>query len=719
MRRFCKQSVLSALLVLLLMLSACAKAPAGVTSFTLGSDINSPGAGSADLHLTQPEDGREVAASEGLRLLFDDASAAVAVYDPAADTYWSSLPSFANASGAVLNAALVSASGRWYLNAQDHCAAFGSFKTENIQNGVRVTYVLSDTAATAKKQPQDLQPGEPYLRVPVEYRLVDGELRVTVDCEEIFVADGFVVEKLSLLPYFGALSETAVLSETSDRRSFLLVPDGCGAVMYADTPDAATGNLTFRLYADESGANTASADVGCFGLSRGDAAFACVITEGDAVAAVRAVRACANTDGVNLVYPEFTLTPYAVSGSTYTFFTPYTGKLAVTYKFLHDTAGAYAPLAAACREALIRSGFLPAETVQKDVYPLNASFIFSVDGRAATAAGKLEQAEEVSGLLRSKGVNDVSLILNGLFSGGLYQTDATGYSVLRSAGGKKALRTLCEYAASQSIAVYAGVNLLLESSALSAACDLQGKKLTARVENPLSATLSAKVAKRYLTSADNIASHVIRLLDRTESLPLTGYAVNDAQKLYADYGTGTGAQEVAGLLSRNLSAVAAEKQLLLRGANFRLLKNAALVTELSTDAYFTQSEGYEAVPLLQMLLHGSVVYSASACNLDGIAMFSLLKSVEFGACIAVEWDFLPQSRLFYERTYTEVSEFYVRARTALADLSARRITGHQKVYEGVYSTTFDGGVVICVNYNNYSVNIGNITVPPYDFLRIN
>ena len=125
------------------------------------------------------------------------------------------------------------------------------------------------------------------------------------------------------------------------------------------------------------------------------------------------------------------------------------------------------------------------------------------------------------------------------------------------------------------------------------------------------------------------------------------------------------------------------------------------------------------MPLLQMILHGTLIYSGSPCNKDDILTISMLRCVEFGAAFAVEWDFLPQSELFYERTYSEAADFCVRANEALGDLAARRITGHEIISDGVCVVTYDSGSIVYVNYNNFSVNIGSISVPPYDFIRIN
>ena len=714
MTRFFRSAVSLALISILLLLSACARMPAGVASFPLGGEIRSSPTLDTALHSSFKEDMEEIVSSGRFTLSYDKNSLGITVYDSAAGVSWSALPLFPNASGALITAAVVSREGRYYLNSQDNSVFYKTYEIKKENNGITFVFSMSDDAAVAAKTPQTLSDGDLYLRVPVSFVLADGELCVSVACDEIFVSAGYVLESLSVLPYFGALQDFNAGGAFGD---FLLVPDGCGAVMYTDQTDIATENLTLRVYGAETAVNTAPAAAGCFGVGHGNAALAGVICSGDAIASVRAIRASANTDAVNLVYPEFSITPYRVSDGTYTYGEAYRGNIEIRYQFLQNTGGAYAPLAAACREMLIRGGFLPDGAVPPGEYPMNVSFVFSVNGKAAASAGRLEQAEEVAGLLKAKGVNGINLVLNGIFADGLYQTDR--YSVLRSVGGKKQLNDLCDYAVAQNISVYAGVNLLMESAAAGAAADLTGKKQKTSVENPLYPYVQAKAKTRYLASADEIENNIVSLLENTRRKQLTGFSVNDAAAFYADHAFGANAQDMAQTVSDNLRAVSAESQLAVRGGNFRLLRSADLVTELPSSVHFTESEAYQAVPFLQMILHGTLVYSGEPCNRSQLLTLSMLKCVEYGASIAVEWDFFSRSDLFYERTYSETADFYARANSVLGSLADRRITGHEKVLDGVYVVTYDTGAILYVNYNNYSVNIGSISVPPYDFLIIN
>ena len=308
-------------------------------------------------------------------------------------------------------------------------------------------------------------------------------------------------------------------------------------------------------------------------------------------------------------------------------------------------------------------------------------------------------------------------MLEGALSGGLYQSGS--YNALRSAGGRKDLSDLCDYAAAQNFDVYASVNLLAAGNSFGSATDLAGEKQSRFVENPLSPYISSAGKIVYLASSDTVDGNTLRLLNRTKRLGVAGYAVTDAGTVYADHGRENDASALRQTVNENLKALSSQNRLMLRYAGFGALRYADVITEMSFTPAFAESAAYQATPFLPAVVHGTLVYSGSAANTDSLYILELLKCVEYGAAPYVRWVFSGQSPLFYELNYSEISEFYVKAAEQLADLSSLRIVGHEKIEEGVFGTTYENGSIVIVNYNNYSANVGNITVPPYDFIRIN
>ena len=754
------KAVLCVILALTLAgLCACARRPDGVRSLSVGNEIRGASDIAYTLHSTAAERFENTASADGLGLMYDRETGAVGVKDTAHDILWSALPFSGNGSAAVLAVALVSEQGRSYLNSQDNSVAFGTFSMEETENGFSVEYRMAPTADTAKKAESELAEGELYFRVRINYMLEDGAFTAAIDCGDLFVSEGYVPETLSFLPSFGAVSADAVpvgveieepdpsdeasasqpdepSPETAEEktgneandaadapvdsaaftRSYMLVPDGCGAVMYTDTPDAGTANLTFRLDSKETGVNIAPAGAGYFGVCARSAGFAGVIRKGEAIASIRAIRAEANADGLNTVYPEFTLTPSKTDGQTYLYGARFNGRIEVVYRFVYGVGSNPVGLASACRETLIRNSMLSQEILPEGYYPLNTAFVVSVTGSGGAVTG-YAQAEDLAGVLKGKGVKQMNLVAEGALTGGVYQAGSR-YAPLGGAGGKKDLADLCSYAAAQNYDIYAAVNLLTAGSSLGAAKNISGERASVFIENPLAPYIGGAGKNRNLAAAKTVDANTLRLLNRTDTLGFSGYAVTDADTVYADFGRGEDASSIRDTVNENLKAISTRNGLLLHTAGFGSLRYADLLTELSFSPSFAESDAYAATPFLPAVLHGTLSYSGAPVNEDELYVLQLLKCVEYGAAPYARWVFSGSSPLFYERNYADITEFFVNAAEQLGDLSDQRIVAHEKAADGVFATTYEGGSIVLVNYNHYSVNVGNINVPPYNYIRI-
>ena len=772
-RRF-KKTAGVLLAAILFLLCACEKLPAGVETFPFAGGIFATTGAAPSLHTASPERYRTVTSSEWVTLLYDDGTCAPAVTD-AKGVRWSALPEEENASAAVLRVSVIGGKGRYYLNSQDHSVAYGTCQTDFSAQGFSVTYVLSDSPDAAKKDAGNVGDGELRVSVTVAYTLTDGVLRASVDCAKITVSGGFLLESLSLLPYFGALKndtvpasvtpagepetetaeavtetetettgpsaaeETAKTEEPSSAageekddgpsqtvasvlsaaaggdRSFLLVPDGCGAVMYIDTPDAATSNLSFRLYGDAEGEIRAS--IGCFGIHRPGAGVAAAITAGDTVGGIQAMRDSANGDGYFTVYPSFTVTPSVQTEGVCYYAAPYTGELAVDYQFLSGEQSSAMGIAAACRETLIRAGYLRSDTGAASSSRLLTSFVLSVNGKKDTLASTLEQAEELLGVMNGKGAGEVTAVLEGLFGDGLFQTDSSSLRVRGFLGGKQALQSLLEAAKAQGAKVCVEADPFVTSSASRAAKTLTGENAEVFLKNPLYPAVGGEGASRFFLRADRLQKNIQTVLDKLSGLGADGCAVPAVS--YADHGCGADVSAVAAAADEMYAGAGAWGLLVVENADLARAKYAAAVCDIPLAPSMPQSEAYRAAPLLPAVLRGSTVYAGTPVNEGQTAKLELLRCVEYGAAVYARWDFNASSPCFYERSFSEVTEFYARMKAELGDLADARITGHAMVQDGLYATMFGNGSIVFVNYNNFSVIVDQIAVPPYDFLRIN
>lgn len=740
--RFLKPVILLQL-VLLILLPSCANNSVRVASFSTGAVAYVPAADNKEIRITDPSRLQNVCENEHLRLLFDRTIGAVSVYDTEKHVYWNALPAFGNTASSVLSASILSEQGSYVLNSQDNSVAFGTFSVQESEDGLTITYVLSDTRETAEKEYNALDAGDLYLSVPIRFSLKNGALYVSVNCADILQSEGYYLKDLSVLPYFGALlqianedtppqkmaaespedgeepqdetKQEAAAAAVPAYRPFMLVPDGCGAVMYIDTPEAATQDIAFSV--GTAGEHPAAA--GCFGIAGIEGALAGTVTDGSSIASVRAVRNIANTDGVNTVFPEFSVTPVRLKGNRYICGRAYTGQIGIVYQFLGGRGINAMEIAGACRESMIRSGIISGELLPENTYPMHVSMAMSVTGEHSSRVTELAQVEELAGVLKAKGIDRLNLILNGLFEGGFYQNSGCSYKVSGTLGGSRALMQLCDYASSQNIGVFAGANLLFAGKASRSATDLDGKKQQVFAENPLYPSVGDFGQLCYLADAPEIDRNSIRLLNKTKKYALAGYAVSDISfGNYNDYAAKAEQETVTDTIRRNLAAAAAQKQLILPAADFRYLRYADSVLNVPLTASYDESDGYLPTPLIPAVLHGTLVYSGQIANHGEAYLTNILKSVEYGAAFYLGWNFLPGNEQFYELTYSDIAELYSRTLRELGELTSRRITDHVKISEGVFATSYEGGSTVYVNYNNYSVSIGTISVPPYDYLRL-
>lgn len=762
--------LLLAILTVICLFSACSVKSVSVETIKTNNKIIPAQFISGDCHTPRKESFSLLAQSGTLKLYFDSKTASVIVYDEYSDFYWSALPVFGSNLASMIGVTVLSEKGKYILNSQDNSVAFSSYTAEFIDDGIKITYNMSDSASTAEKGIDAVSEGELLVSVPVEIKLTDGDMYVSVINKDVFVSKGYVLETVSVLPYFGALSykdgvkqtesefsleqsEQPSAAESEEKESeqpaekeaeeekdgissepdeakiytdgkyndFMLLPDGCGAVIYTAVNEPSNENLSFKVYSNDDLSDSLTAQIPAYGIKKDGCAFVAVIDENAESATVKATRSVADPEDVNRVGVEFRYTATASQGLDTCYRQVGEEASVVCFRFLSGGEANYIGMAAACREHLIRTGKLPAEITNYGELPLNVAVVTTVNGGYSTKVSDFEEAEDMLSVLKGKGINSVNMIMQGAFPGGLMQNSSHKAKPLKKAGGKNAFDSMCEYAGKQQFKVFAGLNILGTSSNSQAALTLAGEKVTAETVNPLAPYVGKKSYETKLLARDRIEENVISLLDSARKLGVSGYCINDAARYsYGDYsGEKAGASETAETVAENLVAFSVHKDLMLDGCNFNVIKNASFLLNVPFRTQNHESDSYRAVPFIPAVLHASVGYSGPASNTAALPKLEMLKTVEYGGIPYCLWTFSSESHLYYQTSLSETVDFSLRVNRELSDLSSARITGHRVIQNGLFVTEFDTGSQIYVNYNNFSVPIGNITVPPYDYIRIN
>ena len=693
----------------------------------------------ASIHYSQSEESFSVKATSGLiELLVDPVTNSFGIRETTKNQLWSALPLLnktADGEKLVTDASMVSlkiigGTDIYYLNSQDNSVAYGKASFNSVDSGIVFSFDIfanEETAAETSYDKTDIG-----FNVTMTVTLKDGSMNVTCTNTNITENPDAYIENIELLNYFGAYNDTR-------EGDFLLVPDGCGAIIKTSIYDESFESLSFDIYGNdpsvEKEEETESAIVPAFGIKHGETAFVSLIQNGDAVACVNAKKAT-HISEYNIVYPSFNITPVSYDGETlYISKSSTVDEISLCYRFLAGGNATYAGLASACREQLIRNSVISTRTVETGDY---MPFFLTVTGSAKKAFGPVtylsnltnfEQATDMLTRMKNKGINNISIRYTGAFSGGLDSKDAVSSDIMLRLGGTNKLSELYDYVSSQRMSLFLDVNLLSSSSGFSGAAATNIRKHTSSFtpENALVDFMGETVKERQLRSLGKLKDVVVSVLSDTRYYAFSGYCLNDAGSvLYSDFSSdGMLRDEAAEAISSAIAPLSTGHSIMAVRGNFYMLKNVDSVINIPLGTSVAQSGAYLAVPFVQLILHGITDYAGEPINTGINLRETLLKNIEYGACPHFEWNYEPvisrteNDSFYYDNTINDAAEFYTEANEALNDLRDARITDHYEVEDGIFCTEYDTGARIYVNYTNTDFSILGVVVEARNFLRVN
>lgn len=692
------------LLCILLMISAVVLSISGCTAQSFDSiainSIRSSEGGSNSFRVHDSSDNVKLAASESAELYLNKNNGGISLVSLYTGKKWTSLPVFENSFAASFSAKVTDGETVYIL---DSSAGIKNHKpsVEKTADGAVVNYELRWDALS--------------ITLPVEFSLKGASLEASVDMSSVVtLSDGLTVLSISMLPYLGAVRYTADTADHSVFGDYFLLPDGAGALMHTALEDENTV-LTFSVYGKDYYEDNIPVSLGAYGIVQSGRGLSATVTEGEENAVIRVFRAGNDEKDVNRIYPEFIITPVSGEKGKVNIGKSYNGRIAVTYEVLSSENTSYTDIASSVRQALIRAGFMPDGNCENE-YPLTISIVAGTDGKRSNVTADYQQIENLLGLLKGKGINEINAVLSGAFRGGLSASVTVRTKLMGALGSKKDLRTLLGFSQSQNFNFFAEANLLSSEKSLYCEKGVSGEYKVTDRKNPLSPYIGEESYTMKYLGTRGIAEGTNNILGFVSENGFSGVCVADsrischeAQGSYSAYNSS---------LQKNLSAISSETKLMLSGVPVNLIKNADYLYNVPTETAVEETAYYTAVPFIPAVIHGSFVYSSEPLNTSSVSAIELLKAVEYGAVPHYIWNFNENSDKFYEYTVNEAVEFCTKAKAELSDLTSKRITGHEKIADGVYCTLYEGGARVYVNYNNYSVIIGEISVMPYDYLRI-
>lgn len=693
------------------------------------------------IHYTSTENLKEIDTSGLITLLFDEktGSVSVRITNSAESKLWSALPQYTenevlSDEPAVFSLEVIHDNKKYILNSQDDSVESGAYYWNETQNGFEVTYLITDNAEILKSIDSGAT-DEAYkaavndnilYKVIVTYVLKDGCLYASFDWTNLGNKDDVLVN-IGFLEYFGAQS-------SSQDGDYILVPDGCGAVIDIASAEEVEP-VDIAVYGNDiSQENTLTSVVAAYGMKSGNDAFVAVIEDGDAFARITAAKHDSQNK-FNKVGSKFYITPSeTINDKVYFSDFSYDGNLSICFRFLSGANATYAGMAAACREQLVRNFTLSTRSVEVSEYmPVMVNVIGSAASDSSFATRKklttFTEAVDILGRMKSKGINNVYLRYSGALSGGMDNPNAVNASPLSTLGGKDELTKLNDYASGLNFKVFVDLALISDNqSSKESVRNVSGKKFNYdNTDYITKAGFPVKSSERYICCIKNLEKTVLSVLNRFDEMDSTGYCLTDVgAHLTTDIAHKISRVDVADEISSKIAPLSTSSAVMINNGNFYSLKNADVVSSLPMSCGRVETDSYISVPFVQLILHGITEYTYDAINIYSDTKTAFLKCIEYGA---IPGFVLTNNVLDKDEKYSKIFsvdnwlnsiyDAYSLSGEVLNDLRSSRITNHYLVSSGVYCTEYESTTRIYVNYTNEPVTVSGITVEPLSFFRVN
>lgn len=625
-------------------------------------------------------------------------------------------------------------------NSEFDCVEMGGVAVSTVIGGIRVDYTFPAVGIT----------------VPVEYKLDNGNFYATVLVNEIKeeAIDGeeYVLIDVTVLPVFGA--------GNWETEGYLLVPDGCGALVKFNNGVSLSSDYTSMIYgedmsivADSQITYTENIRLPVFATLIGQDALMGIVTQGDAAASITIVNGNERC-GYNAISSVF---HYRVMQAQYNLFNKRKINMVAEPEYGYDTyevcyselAGDdadYIGVAAKYREYLVAGKGLTKQdttpTFHLDAvggFEQAATFLGVIPYTQRVALTTYDECQEILEGLKAEGMDSISLRYLGWSNNGLENKKLPkAASPLSSLGGKKAFSSLQDYVQSVGITLYTDVDLLSfqkSGNGVSARKNgirsvfgkvvYQKKYMLSTYVSQLGTDVTALLSpekiswagNRYLTSLQKQNISAVSLSTLGEYCYSNFYEDNEQYR-------STFPKKVAEVLQAYKDAGV---KMSFDGGNAYVLPYASLITNVPT-----HSSGYDFfdqdVPFYQAVLHGYIPYTTESVPQSSDPEQTYLSAVETGTELLYIGIHEDASELFdtdynylYGSTWSLWKDKAVSQYNAymplLKEIHDQTIVGHRELAEDVYLTEYENGIQVAVNYGDKAVTVQGVEIPAKGFCK--
>ena len=681
-------------------------------------------------------------------LEYDDEANCVLLRDKSDDYIWSNIPYKAYKEGST-KIALNSDVFIDYYDLTDcstqsdksySCVTDGTYSSEKIKNGIRITYYFGVAEAT----------------VPIEYTLENEGVRATIVADKISETGKTKLISVSLSPYLCSVENT------KKKNSYLVLPVGSGAIMYTDNEvSSASRSFSGEVYGRDAARfllddvqNEETVNCPVFGAKTSDNRSLFAVIDKGAESAILNASAGSTKYGYSNIYASFALRGYdeveQIIGSwrsdslalanTITKGAVYS----VCYYPMKGKNCDYSAMAEFYRNYLEKNDKIVASKSNDNRYLLKVlggvkekKFILGIPTYSIKTLTTYEKALSMIKEITASVGDSPSVVMSGFGKSGInYGTVGNGFRFSRTYGSGKSINALSDYCKQNNISLFANFDLTLYTKSgggYSAKFDTaKTANLQAAAISPLRINLrdyDTNSDKVHLLKREKVNDSVNDLIDKNKKSEYGLGLGRLGDIAYSDYSQiktnmkGNTENQIDALLRKVKKA---GKQIVLESANSYAAGLADSVTDVPVDAG-NYAAFDEIIPFYQTVFRGSTSLYGLPMNYTNDSQSALLRHIEFGVYPAytvlgnfntnqnkVNDDYLSSCK--WSAVSKQIKEELSVSDDFFKKIGNAKITKHKIISGDLRKTEYDNGIVVYVNYSDKPVEYDNSKIPSKSFV---
>ncbi|MHB1452951.1 MAG: DUF5696 domain-containing protein [Saccharofermentanales bacterium] len=593
---------------------------------------------------------------------------------------------------------------------------------------------------------------EEKIEIPVRLNVTDQGFYISMNPVEIVESEAIKVMDISFMPFF-------LSADSSDgSNGYLLIPDGSGAIIDFQSNMPQWIRYSQKVYDKDSSLYKVS-DVEVsqgirmpvFGAKNAKGVVLGIITQGAADAYI-----VANTDEERTTYlnvcPQFVFREKdkivyddnRADVDLYQASPIYLDALRVDYLLESGEQKTYADMAMLYRGYLMNRYEMdkPQEpestplfvelygsTIKKKQYagvPLDAAYVLTTYGQAGEMLKKLHESDIGNVIVQYYNMSEEST----------WGKIPRGFTPMRKLGGRKSLTDFLALASDYGYPVYGNTDLssylhgsTIFSTFYETAKNMRKEPVNLVVFKSNTYVEDTGAATRLAITNARIGPYAGELIGAVSRYDM-GVGISGHNELFRDFrndGTTLTATLEASRAALDLFRKSGAGMVTNGGYEYELEYSSAIFSAPSSDSEYDLTTS--GVPFLQIAMHGLIPYSLEAVNSVPDTEQLFLRSIETGASLLYRWTYEPSdtarysadSDLYYSDYQKWVDDAVAKQLEIAALMKGKEnqfITGHQKLAEGVYATTYEDADTIIVNYGDVLYPSEYGTVPANGYLVV-